>query len=45
MGCLVVIKLGAGVDRAEHTHEKQPVGAVIRSSYGRADFQIETWST
>ena len=42
MGSLVVIKLGSGLELAEHTHEQEHVGAVLAGEFSFTDGDEET---
>ena len=41
-GSLVVIKLGAGAELAEHVHEEEHVGAVLEGEFSFTDGDKET---
>lgn len=42
MGSLVVLKLGPGLELAEHAHEQEHVGAVLEGEFSFTDGQEET---
>lgn len=42
MGSLVVIKLGSGLELAEHTHEQEHVGVVLAGEFSFTDGDEET---
>jgi len=42
MGSLVVIKLGPGLELAEHVHEEEHVGAVLTGEFNFTDGDEET---
>ena len=42
MGSLVVLKLGSGLELAEHVHEQEHVGAVLTGEFSFTDGDEET---